>query len=77
MFDCKLHGCSQDLVFPVSFHKLKELFLKFCVSLIYDFFIQTEKQPAWNGVDDVPCGIHCHKLVRTLLRDFQIVVCLV
>ena len=28
VFDCKLHGCSQDLVFPVSFPKLKELISK-------------------------------------------------
>jgi len=69
VFDCKLHGCSQDLVFPVSFHKLKELFLKLCVYLICVFFVQAEKHTAWSGVDDgVPCGIHCYKLVRILLR---------
>lgn len=48
--------CFQDLVFPVSFYKLKESFLKLCVYLICVFFIQTEKQLAWSGVDDGVVG---------------------
>jgi histone-lysine N-methyltransferase EZH2 len=38
VFDCKLHGCSQDLVFPVIF-KPMSYFLNLCVVLISVLFV--------------------------------------
>ncbi|GJN29562.1 hypothetical protein PR202_gb17795 [Eleusine coracana subsp. coracana] len=51
VFDCKLHGCSQDLVFPVSFQVERT----------------DKQQAWSGTDDGVPCGIHCYKLVCILL----------
>lgn len=69
VFDCRLHGCSQDLVFPVSrfYYSLLNVYM-ICLPDSNIFLVkysQAEKQPLWYHLDEgnVPCGPHCYRSV--------------
>jgi hypothetical protein len=65
-------------VFPVS-SEFQELLPNLGIVLIHVCFMQTEKQPPWNSMDDgIPCGIYCYKLVcilRFMTSENQAVLC--
>jgi histone-lysine N-methyltransferase EZH2 len=73
VFDCRLHGCSQNLVFPVSNWPFTFAFA-FAISIspllsIWKYFAcQCEKQPYSFEHDEnkKPCGDQCYLRVRLM-----------
>ena len=79
VFDCRLHGCSQDLIFPVSwscnFNCLK--LSEYVARLLDSYFLntlccQTDKQTPWNHPDEenAPCGPYCYHSVYVWLLSY-------